>query len=286
MCGYTAHCKTRVLRLMWTPLRAAGCVYQWISTVPGANSAGPYTLTSINLLWPGLEPHPPRGSNPLPLPLSLSISLPLLPLSLSLTATLFFPLLLRFFLIYFDSLSSSYHLPHPTLPLPLPFPSISLPLSDLIPPLNLSPVKWCTRNAEVVNLWGERSIKQGQAERSTQRQCVLCRRWAPPGHKSCHPGSLLGKERWPSSSSSSSSGGSKGVTVNSYVSHPITASGTDKSILAGVMKGTLMHVHNWVASMKYEWAVSYMSWQHTVDGFSYEGGTCTGWDELTMSCWW
>lgn len=64
--------------------------------------------------------------------------------------------------------------------LALPFllsPSISLPLSDLIPPLNLCPVRRSTRNAEVVNLWGVRSIKQGQAERSAQRQCILCRGW-------------------------------------------------------------------------------------------------------------
>lgn len=78
-------------------------------------------------------------------------------------------------------------------------------------------------------------------------------------HKSCHPGRLLGNEHWLSPSSSSSSGGSIGVNVNSYISCPITASGTDKSILAGVMKETLMDVYNRVKSMKYEWAVSYMS---------------------------
>lgn len=39
-------------------------------------------------------------------------------------------------------------------------------------------------------------------------------------------------------------GGGQRVTVNSYVSPPITASGTDKSILAAVMKKTLMHGHN------------------------------------------
>lgn len=106
------------------------------------------------------------------------------------------------------------------------------------------------------------------------------------GYKSCHPGHLLGNNHLPSSSSPSSSGESIEVNVNSYVSCPITATGTDKSILAGVMKETLMDVHNWVTSMKYEWAVSYMSWQHTVDGFSHERGTRTGWDEFTTSCWW
>lgn len=104
----------RVLRLMWTPLRAAGCVYQWISTVPEANSAGFYTLTSINLLWPGLELHPPRGSNSLLPPPSL----PLLPLSLS----LYFPPFSVF------PLSFSIHRPLP-LSSPLP-PSLFLYLTS------------------------------------------------------------------------------------------------------------------------------------------------------------
>lgn len=254
---------------MWTPLRAAGCVYQWISTVPGANSAGLYTLTSINLPWLGLEPCLPRGSNTLLLPPSLSISLLLLPSSLSLTAaSLYFPSFSVFSFPFTHPPSRSTS-PRLALPLPLHFPSISLPLSDLIPPLNLPPVKWSTRNAEVVNLWGVRSIKQGQPERSSQRQCALCRGRArqainPAIQTVCWAKTVGRHHHRPRQSE-----GSAGVTVNSYVSRPITASGTDKSILAGVMKKTLMHVHNWVASMKYEWAMSYVSWQHTVDGFSY-----------------
>lgn len=120
--------------------------------------------------------HPPRGSNFLSFFLYIfsqhTVSAPFmynLPV---------FPLLLCF-LISSDSLSSSFHRLHPTLPFPLPFPSISLPLSDLILPLNLFPVKWSTRNVEVVHLWAVRSIKQGQAQRSIERQCILCSGWAP-----------------------------------------------------------------------------------------------------------
>lgn len=82
-------------------------------------------------------------------------------------------------------------------------------------------------------------------------------RMGTAGHKSCHLGRRLGRERR-LSSSSSSSGESKGVTVNSYVSRPITARGTDKFLLAGVMKDTLMHVHDGAVSMNYECVVSYM----------------------------
>lgn len=70
----------------------------------------------------------------------------------------------------------------------------------------------------------------------------------------------------------------RGATVNSYVRRPITATGTYKSILAGVMKETLMHVHNRVTPVKYERAVSYMSTYYK-GGVSYEGR-----DELNESC--
>lgn len=121
----------------------------------------------------------------------------------------------------------------------------------------------------------------------TIRPETMCfvQRMGTAGHKSCHLGRRLGRERR-LSSSSSSSGESKGVTVNSYVSRPITARGTDKFLLAGVMKDTLMHVHDGAVSMNYECVVSYMPWQHTVNRFSYKRGTYTSWNELTISCWW
>lgn len=72
-------------------------------------------------------------------------------------------------------------------------------------------------------------------------------RMGTAAHKSCHPGRLLlGRERRAVIIIVLLVGGG-GVTVNSYVSRPITAGGADKSILTGVMKGTLMHVHNGVA---------------------------------------
>lgn len=168
--------KARVLRLMCTPLRAAGCVYQWIPTVPGANSAG-LSLTSINLLWQCEETHPARGSNTLlflPLFPSNSLNFPYpfcsQPHFISPSC---FPRSLCLTLLLIPLLTS-----HPPYSSPLSLPASPLPPSDLIPPLNLSSVKWCTRNAEVVNLWEVRSIKQGQAERSTQRKCILFRGWA------------------------------------------------------------------------------------------------------------
>lgn len=152
---------------MWDPLRAASSGYQWISTVPRANSAG-LSLTSINLLWPCLEPHLPTGSYALLPPPSSSL----------LTAALNFHLLCfppSLWLTLLPSPRSPSHIPPSSSPLSLP---ASFPPSDLTPALNLSPVKWCTRNAEVVNLWGVRSIKQGQAERCTRRKCILCWGWA------------------------------------------------------------------------------------------------------------
>lgn len=168
-------CKTRVLRLMCTPLRAAGCVYQWIPTVPGANSAG-LSLASINLLWQCEEPHPARGSNTL-LFLPLFPSNSLFPYAFCsqphfISPSLCFPWSLCLTLPLIPLLTS-----HPPCSSPLSL-TASLPPSDLIPPLNLSPVKRWTRNAEVVNLWEVRSIKQGQTERSTQRKCILFRGWA------------------------------------------------------------------------------------------------------------
>lgn len=269
---------------MCTLLRAAGCVYQWIPTVPGANSAG-LSLASINLLWQCEEPHPARGSNTL-------LSLPLFS-----SNSLNFP---------YPFCSQPHFFP-PLYVSPTPFALLffSFQFSHLPPSLFLSSFPHCLSSS----IWPHPSTKSFSCQAMDQERgsCELVRseinkartgwtiypekmhfvlRMGTAGHKSWHPGCLLGRARWSSSSLSSSSGGSRGLIVNSYVSRPITASRTDKSILAGVMKGTLMHVHIWVASMKYEWAVSYMSWQHTVDGFSYEGGTYTRWNELTISWWW
>lgn len=121
--------------------------------------------------------HPPRGSNFLSFFLYIFLQHTMSHPPLCITS------------LYFPSFSVfSFPLTHcpprstaciPLSPFPLPFSSISLPLSDLILPLNLFPVKWSTRNVEVVHLWAVRSIKQGQAQRSTERQCILCLGWAP-----------------------------------------------------------------------------------------------------------
>lgn len=180
---YTVHSKTTLLRLMWTPLRAAGCVYQWISTVLGANSAGLYTLTSINLLWPGWELCPPRGSFSLLLPPSPSISPPLLPLSLSLQPLFISPPSLFSHFLWLALLL----VPRPTLPLPLPlpFPSISLPLSDLIPPLNLScQVKHQERGScELVRSEINKARTGWTIYPATMH---FVQRMGTAGHKSCH----------------------------------------------------------------------------------------------------
>lgn len=263
---------------MWNPLRAAGSVYQWIFTVLRANSAG-LSLMSINLLWPCLESHLPTGSSAL-LPPSSSL-IPLCSQTHFVFTSSVSPL-------PFDSLLFPFPFPHPSL--------LSLFLSSF-PPCLFSSI-WphpCTKSLSCQVMHQERGscelvrseinkARTGWTMYPEKMHFVL--RMGTAGHKSCHPGCLPGKARWSSSSLSSSSEGSKGLTVNSYVSRPITTSGRDKSILAGVMKGTLMHVHIWVVSMKYEWAASYMSWQHTVDGLSYAGGTHTWWDDLTISCWW
>lgn len=125
-------CKMKVLRLMWTPQRAAGCVYCWISTLAGANSAGLHTLTSINLLWPDLELHPPRGSIS-PLSSSLfpphSLSFPY-PLFLLLPSFISPPS--RIFSFPVTRVSFSFRWPRLTLPRRLPVfpPSLFLYLTS------------------------------------------------------------------------------------------------------------------------------------------------------------
>lgn len=89
-----AYCEMGVLGLMWMSFRAAGCVYQLTSTVPGANSTG-LCLPTINLLWSHLKLHPPRGSAAFLLPHSHSISL--------LCSGFILPLFFSFPQIHFDS---------------------------------------------------------------------------------------------------------------------------------------------------------------------------------------
>lgn len=180
-----AYCELGVLGLMWMSFRAAGYVYQLTSTVPGANSTG-LCLATINLLWSHLEPHPPTGSAALLLSRSHSTSL--LCSRFSLFSPNPFWLLLK---LPAASLSS------------FPLRSCPLPPSDLIPALNLSPVRQRAGIAEVVNLRGARSIKQGQAEWSTKKKMRFVTRMGTVGHKSCHPGCLRGHAYWLSSSSSS-----------------------------------------------------------------------------------
>lgn len=268
--------KAETLRLMWSPLRAAGSVYQCFPLYHGLILQASHSRVSI------FSDHAWSCTFPQEVMLSL---LPRLPLSLfAHSSTSFSPPHFP----PFHSLSS---------PFPFPHPSLSPSSSPLSLPCLFSSI-WphpCTKSLSCQVMHQERGscelvrseinkARTGWTMYPEKMHFVL--RMGTAGHKSCHPGCLPGKARWSSSSLSSSSEGSKGLTVNSYVSRPITTSGTDKSILAGVMKGSLMHVHIWVVSMKYEWAVSYMSWQHTVDGLSYAGGTHTWWDELTISCWW
>lgn len=196
-----------------------------------ANSTG-LSLTSINLLWWCLEVHPPRGS-------CFLLFSPTVPIwCVSLQACFIFLLPFHSLLLTSHSASQS----PPSCFLSSFHPSSSSWPHPRTKSLSCQPMRRERGRCELVRSEINKA-RTGWTIYPEKMYFVM--RMGTAIHKSCHPGCLLGKACWSFSSLSSSSGESKGLTVSSYVNHPITASGTDKSILAGMMKGTLMHVHVW-----------------------------------------
>lgn len=182
----TAYGVMGVLGLMRMSFWGAGCVYQFTSTVPGANSTG-LCLATIHLLWSHLKPHPPRGNATLLFSCSHSISL------------LCSPILISPFFLF--SLNPFWLLPRLHTASPSSSPLCSLPLSpsDLIPTLNLRPV----RDRGSCELERSKINKARTGWMIYPEKMHFVTRMGTAGHKSCHPGCLQGHACWSSSSLSS-----------------------------------------------------------------------------------
>lgn len=172
------YCEMGVLGLMWMSFRAAGCVYQLTSTVPGANSTG-LCLATINLLWSHLKPHPPRGSAALFLPRSHSIS----PLC---SPALIFP----FFLFSQHQFWLLLKLPTAS---PLSSPLCSFPSSNWPHPRTKSPSCQAARQDR-----GSCELERSEINKARTGWMIypekmrFVTRMGTVGHKSHHPGSLRG----------------------------------------------------------------------------------------------